>query len=246
MEFELEIIGTSVESCVEAEQGGATRIELCASMCDGGTTPPFSLIQASVRKLTIPVYVMIRPRGGDFLYSDAEFELMLEDIKLCKHIGVQGIVTGILNANGSVDKKRNGILVDLAYPMAVTFHRAFDRCSNPQEAVNDIIGLGFERILTSGQKPSALQGATLLKDLINTFGKEIIIMPGSGIDENNILAIARETGALEFHLSAKSSKPGSMQFANPDMKEDLLNPSVNIQQIRSIATKLRGLNDGHK
>lgn len=241
MEFELEIIGTTIEGCLLAEKAGATRIELCGSLCDGGTTPPFSLIKAAVTKLRIPVYVMIRPRGGDFFYSDEEFALMKEDIQVCRKLGVQGIVTGILLKDGTVDKERNQKLVELAYPMGATFHRAFDRAADPHFAIMDIIDLGFERILTSGQKPTALEGMTLLKDLVEKHGDDIIIMPGSGITDENILEIANQTKAKEFHLSGRSSLSTQMEYVNPDMNETLSNPAVDVKLIQSIASKLKSL-----
>lgn len=241
MEFELEIIGTTIEGCLAAEKAGATRIELCGSLCDGGTTPPYSLIKAAVEKLRIPVYVMIRTRGGDFLYTDEEFELMKDDVKLCKQLGAEGIVTGILSQDGSVDKERNKTLVDLAYPLGTTFHRAFDRVADPFSAIQDIISLGFERILTSGQKPVAVEGTSLLKELIEKHGDDIVIMPGSGINDENILDIANKTGAREFHLSGRSAQLSQMKFVNPEMKDPINNPAVDVTLIASIASKLRSL-----
>ncbi len=202
MDNKLEIIGFNIESCLAAQEAGADRIELCASPGEGGTTPSYGFIKSAREKLQIDLYVMIRPRGGDFLYSDEDFEMMKLDAEFCKKSGCDGIVTGILTADGKVDKKRCKELIDLAYPLEATFHRAFDRVENPFEALEDIIGLGFERILTSGLKPKAIENTGLLAELINKAGGRIIIMPGSGINAENIISIAETTGAKEFHSSA--------------------------------------------
>lgn len=241
MKFELELIATSPNLCKIAEKAGATRIELCTGLCEGGTTPSAGLIKASIKSVHIPVFVMIRPRGGDFLYSVEEFKSMQDDISLCKNMGVQGVVTGMITRDGSIDISRNCRLVNLAYPMSVTFHRAFDRTSNPHKSVEDIISCGFERILSSGQKPIAEEGEFLLKDLINQFGNDIIIIPGSGINDQNIEDIAQSTGATEFHLSGKKSKPSDMKFINPKMNEPPVNTTIDINMIELVSKKLKAL-----
>lgn len=241
MKFELELIASTPNLCKIAEKAGATRIELCTALCEGGITPSAGLIKASIKNIHIPVYVMIRPRGGDFLYSNEEFAAMQDDIALCKNLGAQGVVTGILNTDGSIDFDRNSRLVDLAYPMGVTFHRAFDRTSNPNKSVKDIITCGFERILSSGLKPTAEEGKFLLKELIQEFGSDIIIMPGSGVNNQNIEAIAQFTGAKEFHLSGKISGPSGMNYVNSDMSEPSINSTIDANMVEQVSKLLKAL-----
>ncbi len=203
MIFKLEVIGFTIEGCLIAQNAGAYRIELCDSPADGGTTASYGFIKTAREKLQIELFPIIRPRGGDFFYSDDEFEIMKTDVRLCKELGCDGVVIGMLTKDGRVDKKRCSMLVNLAYPLGVTFHRAFDRTEDSFEALEDIIEIGCERILTSGQKQNALEGAALIKQLINKADDRIIIMPGSGIRSDNIVQIAEATGAVEFHSSAR-------------------------------------------
>jgi len=204
-----------------AAAAGAHRIELCADAAEGGTTPGFGTIKRVKEKVNIDVYPIIRPRGGDFFYDDDEFIMMKTEILLCKELGCEGVVIGMLKQDGSIDKDRCRQLVALAYPMGVTFHRAFDRAINPFEALEDIIQTGCERILTSGHKPTALEGAQLLDELIRQANDRIIIMPGSGIRAANIAEVAKKTGAAEFHSSASVKMNSSMTFINQDMRENL-------------------------
>lgn len=242
MDNKLEIIGFNIENCLAAQEAGADRIELCASPGEGGTTPSYGFIQSAREKLQIALYVMIRPRGGDFLYNEVEFEIMKKEIECCKKSGCDGIVTGILTADGKVDKEKCKILIDLAYPLEATFHRAFDRVENPLEALEDIIDLGFERILTSGLKPKAVESFKLLRDLVNRADERIIIMPGSGVTSENIISIAENTGAKEFHSSASFSKESEMKFINSKMKESLNHVSVNKEEVK----KMRKLLNDYK
>ncbi|MEO6843986.1 MAG: copper homeostasis protein CutC [Ginsengibacter sp.] len=221
MNFKLEIIGFNIESCITAQDAGAKRIELCASPGEGGTTPSYAFIKTAREQLHIDLYAMIRPRGGDFLYSEEDFEIMKKDIAICKENGCNGIVTGILTKEGKVDKERCQQLIDLAYPMEAAFHRAFDRVKDPLEALENIIDLGFERILTSGLKAKAIEGADLLSQLIKQSNERIIIMPGSGVNSQNIVSIAEKTGAREFHSSASVSLKSKMEFVNDNMNESL-------------------------
>ena len=234
MKFRLEVIGFNIESCIIAQSAGAYRIELCDNPGDGGTTPSYGFIKAAREILTIELYPIIRPRGGDFLYSDAEFEMMKTDVQVCKELGCDGVVIGMLHADGTVDKVRCKQLVDLAYPLGVTFHRAFDRTNDPFKALEIIIGIGCERVLTSGQKPAALEGAELLSELIQQAGDRIIIMPGSGISSDNIVAIAEKTGAEEFHTSARIFTEGKMNFKNEDMNENLPSVLTDGDEVRKI------------
>ena len=203
----LEICANSIESAIAAAQGGADRIELCTNLTEGGTTPSFGQIKWCVTNLGIDVWPLIRPRGGDFVYSDAEFSEMLLDVENCKKMGCHGVVTGILLADGTLDELRCKQLVAAAQPMPVTFHRAFDRCTSQTEALEVIIKLGFVRILTSGGKADAHLGAKEIAKLIRQAEGRIEIMPGAGINADNILEIAQITGAISFHTSAKVAVP---------------------------------------
>jgi len=239
MNFKLEIIGFNIESCITAQDAGANRIELCASPGEGGTTPSYAFIKTAREKLHIDLYAMIRPRGGDFLYSKEDFEIMKKDIAICKENNCNGIVTGILTKDGRVDKKRCRQLLELAYPLKATFHRAFDRVNDSFQALEDVIDLGFERILTSGLKPKAIEGADLLSQLIKQSNERIIIMPGSGINSQNIVSIAKITGAREFHSSASVSIQSKMEFVNGNMNESLDYIAANKDEVVKIVGLLR-------
>lgn len=216
----LEACSNSVRSSIEAQKGGAARIELCDNLIEGGTTPSLSQIELSRKYLHIKLYPIIRPRGGDFLYTDIEFETMKLDIHHCGKAKCDGIVIGILNADGTVDKERNRELISIAhsYKMGVTFHRAFDRCKDLKEALEDIIELGCERILTSGGHKTALEGKEVIRDLIIQADNRITIMPGSGITENNIGELVEATGLKEFHGSFRSRYKSDMKFITDNMR----------------------------
>jgi len=216
-EIKLEICVNSPESAFLAELGGAHRVELCDNLLEGGTTPSFGAISQARKMLTIGLYVIIRPRGGDFLYSDSEFDAMRDDIVISKELGVNGVVFGLLLPDGSVDTKRTKKLVSLAKPMEVTFHRAFDMCNDPFAALEDIIACGCNRILTSGQQNKAIQGTELIRKLIEKATGRIIIMPGSGIDESNIEEIYKKTGAKEFHGSLRTTFESKMNYRNKNV-----------------------------
>ena len=221
MDIILEVIAFSIGSCEIIERSGGQRIELCDNPGEGGTTPSYGMIAGAREKTSIDLYPIIRPRGGDFLYTADEFEVMKADVRICRQLGCDGVVTGILNADGSVDTARTAQLVELAYPMEVTFHRAFDRASDPLAAMEDIISTGCERILTSGQKPTAMEGAGLIAELISKAASRIIIMPGSGVRADNIELLAKQTGANEFHTSARTTSGSLMLFNQQSMKEQL-------------------------
>ncbi|MBS1732280.1 MAG: copper homeostasis protein CutC [Bacteroidetes bacterium] len=241
MEFLLEVIGFNIESCTLAQEAGANRIELCDGPGEGGTTPSYGFIKAARKKLNIDLYPIIRPRGGDFLYTDDEFEIMKTDILVCKKLGCDGVVTGSLNADGTVDKRRCSQLVEIAFPMGVTFHRAFDRTKDPFTALEDIIECGFERILTSGLEPDAMQGASLIASLIEKADERIVIMPGSGIRSDNIGEIANRTKAHEFHTSARINSKSRMDFLQQRLKETLQSVSVDTEEVKKIRTILSAL-----
>lgn len=234
MIFKLEVIGFNIVSCINAENAGAHRIELCDNPEEGGTTPSYGFIKAAREKLQIDLYPIIRPRGGDFLYSDAEFEMMKADIKICKDLDCDGVVIGMLRANGSVDKERCKELVELAYPLGVTFHRAFDRVNDASKALEDIIEIGCERILTSGLQPFAMNGAELIFSLIKQADERIIIMPGSGVRKDNIVKLVKKTGAIEFHTSARTLLKSKMNYNNELMSKNLSSVTVNEDEIKII------------
>lgn len=198
--FTLEVCANSVESAINAQKGGANRIELCENLYVGGTTPSFGCIAETLNQLTIPVHVLIRPRPGDFVYSDMEFHQMLNDIEICKKMGAKGIVSGILNANGTLDKERTTELVWAAKPLSFTFLRAFDIMPEPLKAFEDIMGCGCNFLLTSGQKSKAIEGAELIRQLIAIGGSKITLIAGGGINHNKILELAR-LGVTQFHMS---------------------------------------------
>lgn len=220
MSFKLEMCSFDLLSALIAQEAGAHRVELCAGPAEGGTTPGPGLIRAARERIHIDIYPIIRPRGGDFLYTEEEFDIMMKEVTYCKQAGCNGVVVGILHADGSIDKIRTSRLVEMAYPLGVTFHRAFDWAANPFEALEDIISAGCERILTSGQRPTAPEGAELINELVRQADDRIIIMPGSGVRADNIIALAEKTDASEFHTSARTSAPSLMEFINTSMKDD--------------------------
>lgn len=212
----IEICANSVESAVKAQQAGAYRVELCAGIPEGGTTPSFGEIRMARQLLNqTKLHVIIRPRGGDFLYSPLEQEIMLHDIKVSRQLGADGVVFGCLTAEGSVDMPLMKKLMNAVGDMSVTFHRAFDMCSAPKEALENLIELGIDRVLTSGQEATAEKGIPLLKELVAQADGRIIIMPGCGVNAGNIRKIAEETGASEFHFSGRSTVESGMIFRNP-------------------------------
>ncbi|HNW74887.1 MAG TPA: copper homeostasis protein CutC [Bacteroidales bacterium] len=213
----LEACVNSAMSAVEAQKGGAGRVELCENLHDGGTTPSAGAIIIAREKLHIGLFVMIRPRGGDFLYSDDEFRIMQSDIRFAKEAGADGVVFGILNSDGTIDRERMKQLAELARPMGITCHRAFDMTPDPYQSMEDLIGLGIDRILTSGQRPTAPLGADLIRELILKADGRIIIMPGSGVKEHNIVDLRDRTGATEFHIHLEKQEPSRMKFRQPSV-----------------------------
>jgi copper homeostasis protein len=210
----VEICAYSLQSCLTAQAAGANRIELCGGLAEGGTTPSAGLIQLVCEQITLPVYVMIRPRGGDFLYTDTELAVMEADIRMAKQLGADGIVLGLLNADGSVDEERTRQLVDLAHPLPVTFHRAFDMTSAPLEALEAIIRTGAERILTSGQQQTAEAGLPLLRQLVEQASGRIAIMAGAGVNASNANALI-EAGVDALHLSGSVRQDSGMVYRHP-------------------------------
>lgn len=212
----LEICANSYQSAINAEKAGAQRIELCSELAVGGITPSYGLIKQVVEVLSIPVFVLIRPRSGNFTYSEAEFNIIKKDIEICKKLGVHGIVSGVLNENNTIDLQRTQALFELSKPMSFTFHRAFDCVPNPMEALEQLIALGVQRILTSGLEPSAEKGLDMLLKLNEKAEKRIIILAGSGINAENASKF-KDAGLHEIHASAStvlSTKNNHAYFGN--------------------------------
>jgi len=211
--YSLEVVATSLDSIDEAIAGGADRIELCSNLFCGGTTPSAGLIQAAIGESSVPVHILIRPRPGDFCYTKAEMNIICRDIEFAKQCGAAGIVCGFLMPDGNIDKEITALIVELASPMSVAFHRAFDSCLNPIQGLEDIIEAGCQRLLTSGQRNTAVEGRDLISQLVQKAGDRIIIMPGSGVNAENI-SLLLETGAKEFHMSGSVNRDSVSKYNN--------------------------------
>lgn len=243
MDYVLEIATSDFPTTRSAVEGGADRIELCANLAEGGTTPSAGMIRKCREAFNVLLYPIIRPRGGDFLYTNEEFEIMMHDVKLCKESGCDGIVTGLLLADGNIDLIRTAKLVEAAYPLGVTFHRAFDRCLDPFAALEQLISIGCERILTSGQQPGAPAGAELIARLNQAAANRIIIMPGSGVRADNVRQLAEQTGCVELHSSLRSKAKSQMQFIHPafaSSEESYMNNAIGTEEVRKLKKALIG------
>jgi copper homeostasis protein len=229
LNYHIEIATTDFITTESAVKGGADRIELCSAIAEGGLTPSMGHIKKCREKFDLPIFPIIRPRSGDFLYTDEEFDLMLTDVRLCKELGCDGVVAGFLMQDGRIDRKRIETVVRAAYPLEVTFHRAFDRCKDPIAAMEELIESGCKRILTSGQQLKAIDGLDLIRRLIEAAGERIIIMPGSGLHPENIKHVAAVTGAKEFHGALRSTAESKMKFMIPAFAAvgDYINPAIN-------------------
>jgi len=247
MKYKIEVCVGSVFSAIEAEKGGASRVELCDNLFEGGTTPSIAAIEKTCELLNIPVHVMIRPRGGDFLYSDLEYEIMKKDISYAKKGGASGVVIGLLLPDGSVDECRTAELVKISSSlgMGVTFHRAFDMASNPYKALESIIKTGCERILTSGRENKAVDGKDLIKELAIIASERISIMAGSGINLSNAKTFLDYTGIKELHMSGKHRVDGKMLYRNtkinmgglagiPEFEQDITDSETISKVIKAI------------
>lgn len=214
--IQLEVCANSVTSALAAQEGGAFRVELCENLDEGGTTPSYGQISVARKLLNIKLNVLIRPRSGDFLYTDVEFDIIKEDLKYCIQAGCDGIVIGILNADGTVDMPRCAELVNLAKTagLSVTFHRAFDMCADLYQSLENIIELGCDTVLTSGGRSTAMEGASILRHLVEKAGDRIRIMPGSGINQNNAADLVHFTNATVIHSSARTRVQGKMEYKN--------------------------------
>jgi len=209
--MKLEICANSYQSAFNAQNSGADRIELCSELSVGGVTPSYAVLKKVSKEINIPVHVLIRPRSGDFYYSEPEFEVMKEDIQMCIKLGFNGIVSGVLNPDNTIDIKRTKELIEISKPLSFTFHRAFDCALNPKKALEELIDLEVHRILTSGQKEKAIDGIALLKELKIMAQNKLIILPGSGINASNVL-LFKKVGFKEIHTSASSIKTNSKVF----------------------------------
>ena len=216
-DFRIEICAGSVESCVVAQQGGADRVELCAALPEGGTTPSIGMIRRAREVTSIGLNVIIRPRGGDFLYTDSEIRQMEYDIYAAQDAGADGLVFGALTEDGDMDERAMTVLMTAAGDLPVTFHRAFDHCRDPFGTLDKIIQYGCCRILTSGCMPTAQAGTGLIADLVKRAAGRLSIMPGCGVISKNIAAIAAATGAREFHFSAKAPVPSLRRFRREEV-----------------------------
>lgn len=239
--YTLEIAVFNIGSALLAAASGADRIELCENPADGGTTPSYGTLVQVREKTGIPVFPIIRPRGGDFLYTDEEYAVMRKDLALCKSLGFDGAVVGLLQKDGTVDVSRTAALVELAYPLEITFHRAFDRALQPYEALEDVIKAGCQRILTSGQVPNAPDGKALIWQLVQQAEHRIIIMPGSGVRSNNIADLASFCGVEELHSSARIMSPSAMSYQQPGMAETNEQVSVDTNEIAQMKQQLNKL-----
>jgi len=249
MNYIIEIATSDFLTTRSAVAGGADRIELCANLAEGGTTPSYAHIKKCREAFTIPLFPIIRPRGGDFLYNKDEFEIMKNDIRLCKELGCEGIVIGLLNMDGTIDMTRTAELIDLAYPLEVTFHRAFDRCKDPFAALEELVEIGCQRILTSGQQPSVgssqstvnSQAVELIAQLNKIADDRIIIMPGSGVRKDNIKILAEKTGCVEFHSSLRGKAKSAMHFIHPafaNSEESYSNNEISPDEVRALRNAL--------
>ncbi len=241
-----EVCVDSIESALAAERGGAERVELCSDLLEGGLTPSYGVLKVARERLRIGIMAMVRPRGGDFCYSEAEFAAMLHDVRMAKEVGATGVVFGILTPDGEVDVERSRQVVALARPLAVTFHRAFDMTCDAFAALDSLIALGVDRILTSGQEPSVLEGLDLIAQLVERACDRVVIMPGGGITDRNVGRIRDRVRVKELHFGGAEPVEGRMRFRNPrvfmggslrppEYTVDLLQPSY-VERVIANAT----------
>lgn len=233
----LEICVFNMATAIAAEKAGADRLELCENYANGGTTPSYGYLKTVREKVQIPVFPMIRPRGGDYFHTGDEIGIIRKDILLCRELGFEGVVLGLLNPDGTIDRDNTARLVEAAYPLEVTFHRAFDRCKDPFEALETIIGCGCNRILTSGQEPKVTEGLSMVKQLVDQADGRIIIMPGSGLNSSNVANIIATAGVTEVHTSARIRVPSATQYRNEKIPEDFDLDFVDAAEIGKIKAR---------
>lgn len=248
MTYQIEVCIDNLESLHQAIAGGADRIELCSSLALGGLTPSFGFMQRAAALSTIPVYAMIRPRQGDFIYDQDDIDAMLLDIKAAAQAGLQGVVFGVLTAQGHINMPQAERLMATAteHDLGVTFHRAIDQCSNIEQALEQIAQLGCERILTSGLAPNVEQGVSVLKQMVAQADGRFAIMAGAGLTADNVVAITAQTGVTQVHLSGKSTRPSLMEIVSDEVKmgnnaiDDFIIPVTDGNKIAAVARTLNG------
>ncbi len=241
----LEVCCASIASALAAQEGGAHRIELCDNLYEGGTTPSFGTLELIRERLDIDINVLIRPRGSDFVYSEDEMEIIKRDIVKCKEIGVNGVVIGFLTREGDIDVEKTGEIITLARPMSVTFHRAFDVCRDPYVALEQLIELGVDRILTSGQRNMAPDGVELIAELVERADDRVIIMPGAGLEADNIAEFHAKVGAKEYHSTLWDKVESKMIYRKqgvhmgglPEIPE-FSYMQTNIEKVKNFLNKL--------
>lgn len=239
----LEVCAFNIQSCIIAEKAGAERVELCENPVEGGTTPSHGTIERTREKISIELYPIIRPRAGHYYYDEEEFAIMKRDILLCRELGCNGISTGVQLQTGEIDAERLKRLVEWAYPMGVTCHRVFDGTPDPFKALETIIGCGCERVLTSGQKSAAPDATEILAQLVQQANGRIVIMPGAGVRASNIEKLIRETGAIEYHTSARIPVPNPVTYQNPAVL-DIGTPVIaNEEELRQLLANARQVTD---
>jgi copper homeostasis protein len=236
-----EVCVDSVEGALATQAAGAQRVELCDNLVEGGTTPSLGMIEVTRQSVTIDVNVIIRPRGGDFCYSEPELEVIRRDILAARQAGASGVVIGVLKPDGSVDVERTRMLVTTARPMSVTFHRAFDLCRDPSEALETLCGLGIERVLTSGQKNTALEGLDCIKRMVRLAAGRTIIMAGGGIKQDNVATIVAQSGVSEVHFSARKVTSSPMTLRIPGVfmgkayePDEYIRKETEVERIREV------------
>lgn len=237
----LEIAAFTLSAAIDAAAAGAHRIELCENASEGGTTPSYGTLVQAKKNISIPVFPIIRPRGGDFVYTKSEFAAIKEDVAICKKLHFEGIVVGFLDEKGDVDIQKLKTIVKLAKPMQITFHRAFDRTRKPLKALEQIIDCGCNRILSSGQYPRVSEGIDNIRILIEKADKRIIIMPGSGLNSQNVREIAIQTNAVEFHTAARKTFVNVQAYSPKTMEEQASYTTVDQKEIRKILKALKGI-----
>ena len=215
----LEVCAFHIDSCIIAERAGAARVELCDNPIEGGTTPGYGTIKRAREKISILLYPILRPRSGNYYYSGEEFEILKDDIQMCRQLGCDGISVGVQTIDSEIDTESLKRIVEWAGPMGVTCNRAFDCAPDPFKALEDIISCGCERILTSGQKSAAPDAGELLGKLVKQAGDRIIIMPGAGVKSSNIAKLKAESGAREFHSSARVIAPNPVTYINKEVSD---------------------------
>lgn len=245
--IKLEVCCDSLDSVQAAVRGGASRIELCSALTEGGLTPSVGMVREALRLSPLPIHVLIRPRGGDFLYSAAEWQAMRDDVATMRDLGVHGVVVGGLLADGRIDVEHTAQLVELAGPLSVTFHRALDMSSDPEAGIASLCEMGVHRLLTSGMAATALDGVARIAQWQQQFGERLILMPGCGVNSKNVAEIICRTGATEIHASAKRMVESGMQFRRDDVKmgsadrDEFARYVTDETEVRGIRAALDGL-----